>query len=58
MNKFTLEKLEFNKIINMLTKECSSSLGQAKAQGLEPILDYEQIVLWQEETSEGVLMTV
>ncbi|NMA01184.1 MAG: endonuclease MutS2 [Clostridia bacterium] len=56
MNKFTLEKLEFNKIINMLTKECSSSLGQAKAQGLEPILDYEQIVLWQEETSEGVLI--
>ena len=56
MNKFTLEKLEFNKIINMLTKECSSSLGQEKAQGLEPILDYEQIVLWQEETSEGVLI--
>lgn len=56
MNKFTLDKLEFNKIIKMLIKECSSSLGEKKAQALEPIFDYEQIVLWQEETSEGVLI--
>ena len=40
MNKF-IEKLEFNKIINMLTKECSSSLGQKRLKDLN-FLDYEQ----------------
>jgi len=54
MNEFTLRKLEFDKIINKLISECSSNLGKEKVQALEPVFDYERIVIWQEETTEGV----
>lgn len=54
MNEFTLQKLEFDKIKNMLLKECSSSLGQEKVKNLKPVSDYERILLWQQETTEGV----
>lgn len=54
MNSITLKKLEYEKIIAMLANECSSNLGKAKARNLTPITDFEQIALWQQETSEGV----
>ena len=54
MNAFTLRKLEYDKIIEMLVSECSSGLGRKQAEALEPITDPEEIAFWQEETSEGV----
>lgn len=54
MNEFTIRKLELDKIINMLVKECSSSLGKSVAENLAPNYDYEQVLIEQEETTEGV----
>ncbi|SMB95963.1 DNA mismatch repair protein MutS2 [Desulfonispora thiosulfatigenes DSM 11270] len=54
MNKFTIQKLELDKIISMLVKECSSSLGRELVNNLEPIADYETLIIWQKETTEGV----
>lgn len=56
MNEFTVKKLEYDKIIAKLVNECSSSLGKEMAEKLEPIFDIEQIQVWQNETSEGVLI--
>lgn len=54
MNKFTLKKLELEKIIDKLANECSSSLGKKKVLELKPITDYDRIKIWQQETTEGV----
>ncbi len=56
MNQLTLKKLEYDKIIEMLVKECSSHLGENKAKQLKPITNYEEIVQWQTETTEGVTL--
>lgn len=56
MNPLTMKKLEFDKIIKSLLKECSSSLGQQKVASLYPITDLERIKVWQQETTEGVLL--
>jgi len=56
MNEFTLKKLEFDKIKARLANECSSGLGKEIVEKLEPIIDLEQIQVWQKETSEGVLI--
>ena len=54
MNPFTFRKLEYDKITEMLARECSSNLGKAMAEELEPVTDSQQIVNWQRETTEGV----
>ena len=54
MNSFTFRKLEYDKIIELLVQESSSSLGRQLAEELKPITDSEQIAHWQEETTEGV----
>ena len=54
MNPFTLRKLEYEKIREMLAAECSSSLGRRVAEALEPGTDSQQIHDWQQETTEGV----
>lgn len=56
MNRLTLKKLEYDKIIGMLMKECSSHLGENKAKQLKPITNYEDILQWQTETTEGVTL--
>ncbi|KJS87960.1 MAG: recombination and DNA strand exchange inhibitor protein [Peptococcaceae bacterium BICA1-8] len=56
MNEFTLKKLEFDKIKTKLINECSSGLGKEVAQTIEPITDLELIQVWQQETTEGVLI--
>ena len=44
MNSLTLRKLEYEKIIEMVVAECSSSLGKRKAEELSPVIDYEEII--------------
>ncbi len=56
MNPFTLKKLEYEKIIDLLAAQCSSGLGKLLAEGLQPITDGQQIAYWQQETTEGVLV--
>ena len=46
MNPFTLRKLEYEKIREMLAAECSSSLGRQVAEALEPGTDSQQIHDW------------
>ena len=54
MNPLTLRKLEYEKIVEMVMAECSSSLGKRVAEELAPVTDFVQITNWQQETSEGV----
>lgn len=56
MNPFTLKKLEYEKIIDLLAAQCSSGLGKLLAEELQPITDGQQIAYWQQETTEGVLV--
>ena len=56
MNPFTLRKLEYEKITELLAAECSSGLGRKLAEELQPITDSQQIAYWQQETTEGVLV--
>ena len=56
MNSLTLRKLEYERIIEMVAAECSSSLGKRKAEELSPVTDCDDILNWQKETSEGVLV--
>ncbi len=53
MDKKILHKLEYDKIIEMLTKSCSSSLGKALARVLDPSGDLEYIEERQAETTEA-----
>ncbi|MBR2009890.1 MAG: endonuclease MutS2, partial [Peptococcaceae bacterium] len=56
MNPLTLRKLEYEKIVEMVTAECSSSLGKTKAADMMPVTDFVQIANWQQETTEGVMV--
>ncbi len=53
MDKKILHKLEYDKIIEMLTERCSSSLGKALARALSPSGDLEYIEERQDETTEA-----
>ncbi|MDO4541719.1 MAG: endonuclease MutS2 [Bacillota bacterium] len=53
MNEKTLKKLEYNKIINMLMAECSSSLGKDLAAELLPVRDLSLAKTRQKETTEA-----
>lgn len=50
MNKKTLEKLEYNKIIELLTGHASSSSGKALCQKLKPMISLSDIRAAQEQT--------
>lgn len=50
MNKKTLEKLEYNKIIELLTGHASSSSGKALCQKLKPMISLSDIRTAQEQT--------
>ena len=50
MNKKTLTKLEFDKIIEMLTEHASSFAGKEKCKKLKPMTSLENIQSAQEET--------
>ena len=54
MNPLTFRKLEYDRIVEMLVKECSSNPGKSLAEDLEPVTDSQQIANWQRETTEGV----
>lgn len=56
MNENTYAKLEYEKIINLLINECSSDLTKEKARELKPSTERMTVEMWQEETTEGVLM--
>ncbi|MDD3141421.1 MAG: endonuclease MutS2, partial [Lachnospiraceae bacterium] len=51
MNKKTLVKLEFNKIIDQLTEQASSPNGKLLCRQLVPIIAYDEIITNQEQTS-------
>ncbi len=56
MNKSTLTKLEYYKIIEKLKQKCGSQLGKDIAEKLYPKTNMELIIKMQKETSEAVLV--
>lgn len=53
MDRFSLKKLEFHKIKEMLEKSCSTPLGIPYVQELEPATEAEEILIRQAETTEA-----
>ncbi|MBU8879626.1 endonuclease MutS2 [Bacillus sp. FJAT-29790] len=53
MQERVLKVLEFHKVREQLLEHVSSSLGKRKAEDLMPSADFEEVVLWQEETDEA-----
>ena len=51
MNKKTLTKLEYNKIIDLLVEAASSPGGERKCRNLKPSTDLAQIETAQEQTA-------
>lgn len=54
MNRKVLKTLEFNKIIEQLTNEASSTLGKSICKKLTPISDLEEIKRNQAETADAL----
>lgn len=55
MDRYTLKKLEFHKIKEMLEAACSTPLGIPRVQSLEPTGEsFEEVLSGQAETSEAV----
>lgn len=50
MNEKTLTKLEYNKIITLLSDQASSPAGKQKCQSLLPMMDLHELNLAQEQT--------
>ncbi|WP_108669366.1 endonuclease MutS2 [Peribacillus acanthi] len=53
MHHKVLKTLEFQKIREQLLKFVSSSLGRDQAEQLMPSTNYDEVVIWQEETDEA-----
>lgn len=53
MNEKTLKKLEYDKIMDILSKECSSSLGKELVEQLTPSRDLGVVAARQKETTEA-----
>ena len=53
MNKKTLLKLEYDKIIELLTEQASSQGGKMRCQKLKPKTTLEDIELLQEQTADA-----
>ncbi len=58
MNNRTLRVLEFNKIQEMLIAKVESSLGKALAEKNRPLLDYNEIIQLQSETSDATSILI
>lgn len=58
MNQKTLLKLEYNKIIELLTEQASSEAGKRRCQQLVPMTDLEEIRLAQEQTAAAFTRVV
>ena len=53
MDRYSLKKLEFHKIKEMLERHCATSLGRAYVHDLEPAVEPEDVLRLQEETTEA-----
>ncbi|WP_163101286.1 endonuclease MutS2 [Peribacillus alkalitolerans] len=53
MHHKVLKTLEFHKIREQLLKYVSSSLGRDQAEHLMPSINFDEVVVWQEETDEA-----
>ena len=53
MDRFSLKKLEFHKIKEMLERHCATSLGKAYVRDLEPAVEAEEVLRLQQETTEA-----
>ena len=51
MNQKALNKLEYNKIIELLAGEASSETGKNRCRSLKPMIDLEEINIAQEQTA-------
>ena len=51
MNKKTLSKLEYDKIIGLLVDQASSEAGKIRCQNLKPMIDLDEINTAQEQTA-------
>ena len=51
MNKKTLNKLEYNKIIEQLTDHASSSSGKERCKKLKPMTSLPEITVSQQQTA-------
>jgi DNA mismatch repair protein MutS2 len=49
----TLKKLELPRVLAMLADLCTSSLGKELVEKMKPSTELEQLVLWQQETTEA-----
>ncbi|MDD4494750.1 MAG: endonuclease MutS2 [Eubacteriales bacterium] len=58
MNRKTLEKLEYNKINDMLKSVASSKAGEELAEALEPSTDFNEIMAWQKETDDALSLMI
>ncbi len=56
MDRYSLKKLEFHKIKEMLEACCHTPLSIPHVQALEPSADATDISRWQEETSEAATL--
>jgi len=56
LDRYSLKKLEFHKIREMLEACCYTPLSVPYVQGLEPSADALEIRRWQEETSEAATL--
>ncbi len=56
MDRYSLKKLEFHKIKEMLESDCRTPLGPPLVRALEPSSDPVEIGRWQEETSEAATL--
>ena len=52
MNQKSLTKLEYNKIIELLTEQAASFGGQSRCRRLKPMTDIVAITKAQEETQD------
>ncbi|WP_116124238.1 endonuclease MutS2 [Lewinella sp. IMCC34183] len=48
----TLEKLEFDKVLDLLERQCQGDLGRERARGLLPSTDVAEVNRWLEEVAE------
>lgn len=53
MDSRSLRLLELDKIIDTLRERCATSMGEARARGLYPRTDFDQVLALQVQTQEG-----
>ncbi len=53
IDKKTIKRLEYNKVLDQLSSHAGSALGKERALNLQPVYDLDVILKRQEETSEG-----